>query len=76
MHTSFSDSPVKGPAAHPITQGAMRADVQVIADRYGWSVPMAQWWMNFAASSVGSGPETVCAFLDRTVGGAAMICRR
>lgn len=51
-------------------------DVQVIADRYGWTTPMARWWMAFAASSVGHKPDTMIAFLDKTVGGVTMIRRR
>ncbi|AWU96389.1 hypothetical protein DM194_19105 (plasmid) [Azospirillum ramasamyi] len=51
-------------------------DVQVIADRYGWTTPMARWWMAFAASSVGHKPDTMIAFLDRTVGGVTLIRRR
>ncbi|PWC89371.1 hypothetical protein TSH100_04825 [Azospirillum sp. TSH100] len=51
-------------------------DVQVIADRYGWTTPMARWWMSFAACSVGQKPDAMIAFLDKTVGGATMIRRR
>jgi hypothetical protein len=51
-------------------------DVQIIADRYGWTTPMARWWMAFAASSVGPKPDTMIAFLDKTVGGVTMIRRR
>jgi len=51
-------------------------DVQVIADRYGWTTPMARWWMAFAYSSVGHKPEAMIAFLDKTVGGVTMIRRR
>ncbi|CAO3410179.1 hypothetical protein [Azospirillum largimobile] len=51
-------------------------DVQDIADRYGWTTPMARWWMAFAASSVGHKPDTMIAFLDKTVGGVTMIRRR
>ncbi|WP_247872035.1 hypothetical protein [Azospirillum sp. TSO35-2] len=50
-------------------------DVQTIADRYGWTTPMARWWMAFASSSVGPKPETMIAFLDKTVGGVTMIRR-
>ncbi|MBP2302480.1 hypothetical protein [Azospirillum picis] len=51
-------------------------NVQVIADRYGWSTPMARWWMSFASCSVGHKPEAMIAFLDKTVGGVTMIRRR
>lgn len=51
-------------------------DVQIIADRYGWTTPMARWWMAFASSSVGPKPDTMIAFLDKTVGGVTMIRRR
>lgn len=51
-------------------------DVQIIADRYGWTTPMARWWMSFAACSVGQKPDAMIAFLDKTVGGVTMIRRR
>jgi len=51
-------------------------DVQVIADRYGWTTPMARWWMSFAACSVGQKPDDMIDFLDKTVGGVTMIRRR
>lgn len=62
------------PSASPF--GDRGADIEAIADRYGWSVPMARWWASFAACSVGTRHEAVIAFLDRTVGGVAMIRRR
>lgn len=37
---------------------------------------MARWWLSCAATSVGTKPEAVIAFLDRTVGGVTMIRRR
>ncbi|WP_042445663.1 hypothetical protein [Azospirillum sp. B510] len=51
-------------------------DVQAIADRYGWTPSMARWWMSFAACSVGNKSDAMIAFLDKTVGGVAMIRRR
>ena len=58
------------------TTMASTMDVQMIADRYGWTTPMARWWMAFAASSVGPKPDTMIDFLDKTVGGVTMIRRR
>ncbi|CAO3418898.1 hypothetical protein [Azospirillum doebereinerae] len=51
-------------------------DIDAIADRYGWTTAMARWWVSCAASTVGTKPEAVIAFLDRTVGGVTMIRRR
>lgn len=62
------------PSVPPL--GDAGADIQVIADRYGWSLPMARWWASCAACSVGTKHESVIAFLDRAVGGVTMICRR
>lgn len=63
-------------AATAQTTMSSTMDVQIIADRYGWTTPMARWWMAFAASSVGPKPDTMIAFLDKTVGGVTMIRRR
>ncbi|WP_434623232.1 hypothetical protein [Azospirillum sp. B2RO_4] len=71
-------TPSGAPRAPTTAQSTMSStmDVQVIADRYGWTTPMARWWMAFAASSVGPKPDTMIAFLDKTVGGVTMIRRR
>ncbi|WP_372394768.1 hypothetical protein ABMY26_01825 [Azospirillum sp. HJ39] len=67
----------QGTPSSPVhISGSQSADVQLIADRYGWSTPMARWWMAFAASSVGPKQDTMIAFLDKTVGGVTMIRRR
>ncbi|NUA97839.1 hypothetical protein GBZ48_00940 [Azospirillum melinis] len=63
-------------AATAQTTMSSTMDVQTIADRYGWTTPMARWWMAFAASSVGPKPDTMIDFLDKTVGGVTMIRRR
>lgn len=63
-------------AASAPPPGDTGVDIAVIADRYGWSVPMARWWASCAACSVGTKHEAVIAFLDRTVGGVTMIRRR
>ncbi|CAO3432879.1 hypothetical protein [Azospirillum endophyticum] len=63
-------------AATAQTTMSSTMDVQIIADRYGWTTPMARWWMSFAASSVGQKPDAMIAFLDKTVGGVTMIRRR
>ncbi|KAA0576338.1 hypothetical protein [Azospirillum sp. Sh1] len=79
MHSVESQVTPSGALRAPTTaQSTMSStmDVQIIADRYGWTTPMARWWMAFAASSVGPKPDTMIAFLDKTVGGVTMIRRR
>ena len=79
MHSVESQVTPSGATRAPTTaQSTMSStmDVQVIADRYGWTTPMARWWMAFASSSVGHKPEAMIAFLDKTVGGVTMIRRR
>ena len=83
MHSVESQvTPSGAPRAPTTAQSTMSStmpatmDVQIIADRYGWTTPMARWWMAFAASSVGPKPDTMIAFLDKTVGGVTMIRRR
>jgi hypothetical protein len=81
MHSVESQVTPSGAArAVPTAQTTMSStpamDVQIIADRYGWTTPMARWWMSFAACSVGQKPDAMIAFLDKTVGGVTMIRRR
>ncbi|SMH46841.1 hypothetical protein [Azospirillum agricola] len=72
---SIMETAVATPKVAAIPRGGL-SDVEAIADRYGWSTPMARWWMSCAASTVGSSkPEAVIAFLDKTVGGVTMIRR-
>lgn len=73
---STTHSSTGSPRPLPGGLGEATLDIQVIADRYGWSQPMARWWLSCAATSVGTKPEAVIAFLDRTVGGVTMIRRR
>ncbi|WP_042704402.1 hypothetical protein [Azospirillum sp. B506] len=83
MHSVESQvTPSGATRAVPTAQTTMSSsmaptmDVQVIADRYGWTTPMARWWMSFAACSVGQKPDAMIDFLDKTVGGVTMIRRR
>ncbi|MFS2008920.1 hypothetical protein ACCD06_03515 [Azospirillum sp. CT11-132] len=79
MHSVESQvTPSGAPRAAATAQSTMSStmDVQIIADRYGWTTPMARWWMSFAACSVGHKPDAMIAFLDKTVGGVTMIRRR
>ncbi|KAA0594391.1 hypothetical protein J2848_004823 [Azospirillum lipoferum] len=79
MHSVESQvTPSGATRAVPTAQTTMSStmDVQIIADRYGWTTPMARWWMSFAACSVGQKPDAMIDFLDKTVGGVTMIRRR
>lgn len=79
MHSVESQVTPSGASRAPTTaQSTMSStmDVQIIADRYGWTTPMARWWMSFAACSVGPKPDAMIDFLDKTVGGVTMIRRR
>jgi len=73
--------PIENTGAEPAPAAALAAkraslDIDAIADRYGWTTAMARWSVSCAASTVGTKPEAVIAFLDRTVGGVTMIRRR
>ncbi len=59
----------------PLADADAPLDMERIADRYGWTLAMARWWASCAACAVGTRPDAVIAFLDRTVGGVTMIRR-
>ena len=79
MHSVESQVTPSGASRAPTTaQSTMSStmDVQIIADRYGWTTPMARWWMSFAACSVGHKPDAMSASPHKTVGGVPMTRRR
>ena len=79
MHSVESQvTPSGATRAVPTAQTTMSStmDVQIIADRYGWTTPMARWWMSFAACSVGQKPDAMIYSLHTPVGGVTLTPRR